>query len=113
MKPFLIVTIAVIVLASLCCTEISAPAAEAHISVYVHWGDMPIPKKKVEILQTGEVKETDEKGLAEFKVLPGNYTVRAYGINRGGPCCAYVDLIVTVNANETKTVDVVDCLPCV
>lgn len=93
-------------------TIVSRDSGVAHITVYVHWGDTSIPHKKVELLQTGEVKFTNEKGLVEFEVKPGSYTVRAYDINRGGPCCPYVDFSVTVNVNETKTVDVVDCLPC-
>jgi hypothetical protein len=93
-------------------TIVSRDSGVAHITVYVHWGDTPIAQKKVELLQTGEVKFTNENGLAEFEVKPGSYTVRAYDINRGGPCCAYVDFSVTVNVSDTKSVDVVDCLPC-
>jgi hypothetical protein len=93
------------------CTEISVPVQDARIVVYVHWGEMGIPKKKVELRETGETKETNERGLAEFAVVPGKYTVRVYNINRGGPSYLYYDFAVEVKANTI--VDVVDCLPCV
>lgn len=94
------------------CTEVSSPP-NAHILVHVHWGEMGIAKKKIELRETGETKETNEMGLAEFAVVPGRYTVRVYNINRGGPSYLYYDFIVEVNAGENKILDVVDCLPCV
>ncbi len=101
-----------LILVSLHCTDISSPSAKGQISVYVHWGDMPLSKKKVEVVQTGEVKETNEKGLAEFELAAGSYTIRVYNINRGGPSFEYVDFNVEIKSAETKVVDVVDCLPC-
>ncbi len=113
MKSFLVATIVLIVLASLRCTDISNPAVQAQITVFVHWGEMPISQKKVEVIQTGEVKFTNEKGLAEFNVLPGSYTIRVYGINRGGPTYIFVDFNLEVKVSESRMLDVVDCLPCV
>lgn len=95
------------------CTEVSSPHPNASIVVYVHWGEMGVAKKKVELRETGETKETNEMGLAEFAVAPGKYTIRVYNINRGGPSYLYYDFAVEVNAGENKILDVVDCLPCV
>lgn len=112
MKSLLFVTFIFLAFFSLRCTDIGGPAAEAKITVFVHWGDMPISEKKVEVIQTGEVKLTNEKGLAQFKVLPGSYTIRVYGINRGGPAVIFVDFNVEVKVSESRMLDVVDCLPC-
>lgn len=111
MKTASALPILFMVVAGLGCSEISS-IEEAHIVVYVHWGETPL-QRKIEMLETREVQETNERGMAEFKVPPGNYTVRSYNINRGGPCCGHVDENVTVKANETKKLDVIDCLPCV
>lgn len=96
------------------CSEISDPAdTEATITVLVQFGDTSIPGKKVELLETGEAKETDQRGRAEFKVIPGRYTLRVYGINRGGPGLLNIDLDVEARASETSTIRVFDCPPCV
>ena len=100
-----------IITTGLSCSEIVTPE-EARIVVYVHWQETPV-QRKIEILETGESLETNDEGLAEFKIKPGNYTVCAYGINRGGPCCAYIDEHVTVKANETRKLEFIDCLLCV
>ena len=112
MRSQLLPFVSVIIFFSLRCTDLSDPATEAKVTVYVHWGDMPIAGKKVEIVQTGESKSTDEKGRAEFSLLEGSYTVRVYNINRGGPSFLYVDFEIEVKSSETKTVDVVDCIAC-
>jgi hypothetical protein len=90
-----------------------AEIPQASISVFVHWGEAPIPGKKVELVQTGESKLTDDRGLAVFIVQPGSYVIRVYGINRGGPVFLHVDFSVEVKAAEFRSVDVVDCIPCV
>ena len=113
MRTCFIVAISLTILASLHCTDIADSAARARVNVYVHWGDMPLSQKKVEVVQTGEVKETNEKGLAEFELAAGSYTIRVFNINRGGPSFQYVDFNVEIKSAETKVVDVVDCLPCV
>lgn len=112
-KQLLRVIIALIILASLRCTDIYDPILRGTITVLVHWDDFGIRDKKVELLQTGEVKKTNEKGLAEFTVKPGSYTIRVYDVNKGRPCCAFIDLKADVKANESIVLDVVDCLPCV
>lgn len=102
-----------LVLAVLGCSEISQPAdTRATISVFVHFGDTSVPGKKVELLDTGETKETDQDGRAEFDVIPGRYTVRVYGINRGGPALLHIDYSVDAKAAETTSVKVFDCLLC-
>lgn len=109
----LALAVAVTITTGLQCTRLLDPISDAKVVVYVHWGEMGIAKKKVELRETGETKETNEMGLAEFVVAPGRYTVRVYNINRGGPSYLYYDFTVEVNANENKVLDVVDCLPCV
>jgi hypothetical protein len=86
---------------------------QATITVFVHWGESPIPGKKVELIQTGESKMTDDKGLAGFVVQPGSYVIRVYGINRGGPASLFVEFNIEIKAAEFRSVDVVDCIPCV
>ena len=82
------------------------------ITVYVHWGAQGLAGKRVEVLQLGRVKTTNEHGIAFFRVPAGAYTVRVYAINHGGPELLYVDTKVTVTAYQRTTVDIVDCLPC-
>lgn len=96
------------------CSEISDPEdTQTTITVLVHSGDTSVPGKKVELLDTGEAKETDQHGRAEFKVIPGRYTLRVYGINRGGPALLHIDFDVEARASETSTIRVFDCPPCV
>ena len=101
------------VMTSLQCKDAGiAENTQARIAVYVHWGETPIPGIKSELVQTGESRMTDNRGLAEFVVQPGSYVIRVYGINRGGPVRLYVDFNVEVNRAESRTVDVIDCIPC-
>ena len=90
------------------CEENSSPG---HIIVFVHF-DAAEAGKKIEILETGEIKHTDSDGIAEFHLSPGQYTVRAYDINQGGPMYAYVDRMVEVSAGKTIHLDVFDCIYC-
>ena len=100
--------------ASLQCSDIyDAGKAEGLLTVYVHFNDSPIAGKKVELIQTGETKRTNDEGKAEFRLLPGDYTIRVYDINRGGPCCAYVDFDVDLKPSESQLIKVYDCVPCV
>jgi hypothetical protein len=102
-----------VMMTALQCRDIGVTEiTRANISVFIHWGDAPIPGKKVELLQTGESKLTDTGGMAVFVVQPGSYVIRVYGINRGGPVFPYVDFNVEVKAGESQSVDVVDCIPC-
>ena len=96
------------------CSEIDGPSKAGTIVVFVNFGeDHPISGKKVELVETGEVKMTNDYGLAEFQVHPGSYTVRVYDINRGGPTYMYVDTPVEIRDGEKQTVKVFDCLMCV
>jgi hypothetical protein len=96
------------------CPDVTeSPSVKGKISVYVHWQETPLEGKKVELLETHDVGFTQTNGIAEFWVQPGIYTVRIYDINKGGPCCAYVDEEVTLVAGESKQLDIVDCLLCV
>ena len=100
-------------LISVQCTDLgSAFNTSAKISVYVHWGTTPISQMKVELVQTGEVKYTDQNGIADFVVSPGNYVIRVYNLNRGGPVFMYVDFPVEAKSTEVQTLDIVDCLAC-
>jgi hypothetical protein len=81
------------------------------VLVYVHWGDQGIPDKLVELVELGKSLMTDEEGFAQFVVSPGDYTVRAYDINRG-PTWEYIDTEVTVAPGEELFVEIVDCIPC-
>jgi len=86
--------------------------ANSRISAYVHWEDQPQAGKKIQLLETNEIKYTDSTGIAQFVVVAGNYTVRAFGINWPGPGFQYVDFDVVVKPTENVTVDIVDCLYC-
>jgi len=84
----------------------------SHIIAFVHWQEQPLAGKRIQLVETGETTFTGSNGKAEFTVAAGKYVVRAFDINRGGPCCAIVDFDVEVKLGETITVDIVDCLPC-
>lgn len=84
----------------------------SQITAYVHWDDQALAGKQIQLMETGVFKETDSTGTATFSVPAGKYTVRAYGINRGGPTYQSIDFIVEVKQGEKTTVDIVDCLPC-
>jgi hypothetical protein len=83
------------------------------VVVHVHWDGQGLPGKRVEVVELKRVKTTNDEGLAEFFLPAGNYTLRAYEINRGGPALRYVDTDIKVTAGEEIRVEIVDCLPCV
>jgi hypothetical protein len=83
------------------------------IAVYVHWEDQGLSGRQIEVVQTGETQLTDARGTAEFILPPGTYTIRASGINRGGPGPRSFDYDVEVQEGTTTTLDIVVCLPCV
>ena len=91
----------------------SEPRPDSRIQVYVHWEDMGRPDKRLQVLELGIERLTDESGIAEFLVPAGAYTLRAYGINELGPPPLYLDFAVTTTPGKTTRVDVVDCVPCV
>ena len=51
--------------------------------------------------------------LVMFVVPVGDYTLRVYEINRGGPPLLFVDEKITVTPDAEIRLEVVDCLPCV
>ncbi len=89
------------------------PATESHLQVYVHWEAMGLAGKQIQVLELQTEKLTDSTGVAVFNIPAGQYTVRAYGINTGGPPPPYVERGVATTGGQTTTVDIVDCLPCV
>jgi hypothetical protein len=90
-----------------------SPTADSDLEVLVHWDDAGIAGKRVEVLELGVEKLTDADGLARFALPAGDYTLRAYEINAGGPALLHVDRPFTARSGETTHVEVVDCLPCV
>ena len=103
-------------LATIACdgSDPASPALKTGaVAVYVHWGDQGLAGKQVEVLELDRASITNQDGVATFRVPAGEYTVRVYEINRGGPVLHYFDTKVTVASRGTTTVDVVDCLPCV
>lgn len=83
------------------------------VVVFVHWDQQGLVDKRVEVVELGIELMTDDRGLAEFVVPIGDYTVRVYDINRGGPPMFFVDEKVTVAPKDETRVEVIDCLPCV
>ena len=100
------------------CSNILGPAGKhGYIVVYVHGGlngSDPVSGVKVELVQTGEVKNTNENGVAAFKVNPGSYTIRVYGLVSGGPPIPHtVEIPVVVKDSfDTPVIRVFDCLVC-
>ena len=80
--------------------------------VYVYDADFAIQGTLIEVVETGDRATTDASGLAQFSLAPGTYTVRAYDINRGGPCCGFVDELVQVEPDSEARVDIWSCLRC-
>jgi uncharacterized protein (DUF2141 family) len=97
------------------CNDFSSgpPAPSGLIVASVHWGNQGVPGVTVVLVQTGDTVVTGTNGLAVFSVPAGQYTVRAFGINRGGPTFLSVDFDVTAKPDSVAIVDIIDCLPCV
>ncbi len=89
------------------------PNADAVIVAYVHTEEGAESGKQVELLEGGETRTTGVDGLAEFAVPAGDYIVRAYGINTGGPGRPFVDISVVAEAGDTTRVSFFDCTRCV
>jgi hypothetical protein len=81
--------------------------------VYVYWGDQGLSDKKVELVELHQTGATNEAGIAEFIAPAGDYTLRAYNINRGGPVLESIDIPVTITSGHEVRIKVADCLPCV
>ena len=104
------------VLLTAACHDATAPVAPVEsgkLVVRVFWHDQGVPDKHVEVLELQLTDKTDEAGYATFDLPAGEYTLRAYDINRGGPAMLYIDTIVTVVAGEEVRIEVLDCLDCV
>jgi hypothetical protein len=81
--------------------------------VYVYWDDQGLPGKDMELVELHASGKTDESGLAEFDAPAGDYTLRVYGINHGGPTLLFIDTPVTITTGQDTRIDIFDCLPCV
>lgn len=83
--------------------------------MFVHGGsdDFPVAGIKVELVERGEVRRTSEKGLAEFQVNPGNYTIRVYDLEGPGPRALHTEeFLVEVREGEERMIKVFDCVGC-
>jgi hypothetical protein len=87
--------------------------ARGQVVVQVYFDDQGIPDKRVELVELGLLRTTNGDGLVRFVVPAGEYTVRAYEINRGGPVLLYVDVKTKVTPGERSRLRIFDCLPCV
>jgi hypothetical protein len=90
-----------------------APYNSGQLLVRVYYGDDGVPGKQVEILELGLIRKTNADGYARFNLPAGQYTVRAYNINRGGPAYQYIDTPVKLRARDNARVEIFDCIPCV
>jgi hypothetical protein len=110
MKLGLVLAVLSIILISCNSQQIFQPA---RLEVYVHWDNQPQANKRVELVELKQEKLTNTAGLTDFNLLQGNYTLRVYGINRGGPIQEFYEQAVNTKAGETTKVEVLDCIPCV
>ena len=94
-------------------TQAVALFDSGRLIVYVYFDNEGISGKRVEVLERGIVRKTNDAGYAGFVLREGDYTVRVYDINRGGPALLYIDTPVTIRAGEETRIEVFDCLPCV
>jgi hypothetical protein len=106
--PFLLATSA----AMRCGTGVEPPPPSGGIVVHIYWDDRGVSGKKVELVELHRTGTTNDKGLVRFVAAPGEYTLRAYEINRGGPMLGFIETPVTITAGRDERVDIVDCLPC-
>lgn len=81
--------------------------------VRVYWDHQGVAGKRVEVIELHRTATTDADGYAAFVLPIGDYTLRAYDINRGGPALRYIDTKFTITVGEETRVVVFDCLPCV
>src|SRR5262245_2598473 len=95
--------------------ESSEPIAveTGRLIVRVVWDGQGVPGKRIEVLELHLTGTTDATGYATFDLRPGDYTLRAYDINRGGPAMLSIDTKVTVAAGTEVRIEVRDCRPCV
>jgi len=104
------------VLLTASCQDATAPVRPLEFGklvVRVVWDGQGVPDKRVEVLELHLTGKTDEAGYAKFDLRAGEYTLRAYDINRGGPAMLYIDTKVTIMAGKDVRIEVLDCLDCV
>jgi hypothetical protein len=89
------------------------PVEDGQLLVYVYWDGAGLPGKRLEIVELGLEKATNDQGLATFVLPPKSYTLRVYGINTPGPPPLFVERSVTTVAGQTTRIEILDCLPCV
>ena len=82
------------------------------VVAYVYWNNAGIPGRQIVLVEIAETTFTDKSGFANFSVPAGHYTLRAFGINRGGPCCGLIDFGVDARVGDTARVNIFDCLEC-
>lgn len=113
MRPTTFVLAALLFSSSLAChgTDVTAARRDSRLVVFVHWQNHGLPDRSLTIVELDMERTTNQDGLAEFRLPPGTYTLRAF-VNAGGPPL-YVDRTVTLEKGETLRVEVVDCVPCV
>jgi hypothetical protein len=93
-------------------TTLVQPAATGSLVVQIYYDDQGIPDKRVELVEPKLERTTNASGVVTFVVPAGDYTLRAYEINRGGPVMQHIDMDVTITAGGKAQVRVFDCLPC-
>src|SRR5437867_12334484 len=73
----------------------------------------PVAGIRVELVQTGESRLTDEAGRVVFALLPGRYDVRVYGLTGPGPAARVEEAHATVRPGKSTLVQFFNCGICV
>ena len=75
-------------------------------------GNKPEAGKQIELVEKRDTMVTDISGRVVFVVAPGTYTIRAYGLNHGGPVLPFNDSMAVVKAGDTTRISFWDCPLC-
>lgn len=75
-------------------------------------GNKPEAGKQIELVEKRDTMVTDVTGQVVFVVAPGTYTIRAYGLNHGGPVLEFNDSTAVVKAGDTMRISFWDCPLC-
>jgi hypothetical protein len=110
MRRAMVLGVAVLSATSLSCGRPTEGPSTGRLQVFVHWENDALADRRLEIVELGAVRVTDRRGMAEFVLPPGTFTLRAY-VNAGGPV-GHRDASVNVTEGRTIRVEVIDCLPC-
>ena len=73
----------------------------------------PVAGIRVELVQTGESRLTDEAGRVVFALLPGRYDVRVYGLTGPGPAARVEGAHAAVRPGKSTLVQFFNCGICV